>query len=163
MCNVIIENTKIYFLKNTGVCIFLLLVGWGKNMTIYYEKNREYKGEEVEKLRNKGTFSLYFGGKYHFLKKGRDKMIIFWAIYTPLQKYLGRAFFSFPVKLYFEALQLGALGVEVYNLSLLLVDRLLEAGQGRLVAQPSLLSRLHLKYLFCERKNKRSSLFSSWE
>ena len=55
-----------------------LLVGCGKTMMIFKEKPR-IKEVRVGKLREKRTFSLYLGEKISFLKKGRGKIIIFWA------------------------------------------------------------------------------------
>ena len=46
-------------------------------------KNRSKNANKI-KNGKKGKFFTVLGEKNHFGKRGRDKNIIFWAIYTPL-------------------------------------------------------------------------------
>ena len=53
-------------------CVFFIfkyefLVGWGKNMIIYYEK-RKNKGEEVDKRERRGNFYFTWGKNVIFEK-----------------------------------------------------------------------------------------------
>ena len=60
-------------------CVFFIfkyefLVGWGKNMIIYFKKNANIRGKRWKKG-EKRKFLLYLGKKYDFRKKGRGAKI----------------------------------------------------------------------------------------
>ena len=87
---ILVRNTTGVYIINfapppaRGGAKYDVFVGWGGKVWWYIKKKHKYMGEEMEKLWEKGKFSLYLEEKILFLKRGVGQKYPILGKYTTL-------------------------------------------------------------------------------